>query len=102
MSIAPHRLRLPLAVALRSYWPWLLPLLVTSVVIFALPGVKDHFQRIALMFFASAFAAMVPWLFFDAPYSFWVTAVIIWFCSPLVIGLANVLLGLLRGISSRI
>ena len=93
MSIAPHRLRLPLAAALRSYWPWLLPLLVTSVVIFALPSTRDHFQLIAMMFFVSAFAAMVPWLFFDAPYSFWVTAAIMWFCSPFVIALVSVLLG---------
>jgi hypothetical protein len=75
---------------MRLYWPWLLPLFLTSVVIFSLPAAKDHFQIIAALFFISAFAAMVPWLFFSAPYSFWILAGVLWFCTPFVFALLSV------------
>jgi hypothetical protein len=93
----PRRTRLPLRVALRSYWPWLAALLFASAVIFAFPGAQQHPSLMAAVFFVGAFAAMIPWLFLDAPYSFWIVACVLWFCSPFIFAIVSVLFRAIAG-----
>ncbi len=63
-----RRSRVPLRSALRKYWPCLAVLFMASAANFAYPGAKEHPSLLAAAFFVGAFVAMVPWLFFDAPY----------------------------------
>jgi VIT1/CCC1 family predicted Fe2+/Mn2+ transporter len=63
---------------------------MASAVIFAYPNSKEHPTLMAAVFFVGAFVSMVPWLFFDAPYSFWVVACVLWFCSPFIFAVCNV------------
>jgi hypothetical protein len=92
-----RRTRLPLRQALRSYWPWLAILLFASAVIFAFPGSKVHPQLMGAVFFVGIFAAMIPWLIFDAPYSFWIVACVLWFCSPFIFAIGYVVFQAMRG-----
>jgi hypothetical protein len=70
---------------------------MASAVIFAYPGAKEHASLMAAVFLVGAFVAMVPWLFFDAPYSFWVVACVLWFCSPFIFAIGNVVFHAMRG-----
>jgi len=45
MSTAPHRFRLPLGVALQSYWPWLLPLVATAALLFFFTKLRGSFSN---------------------------------------------------------
>jgi MFS superfamily sulfate permease-like transporter len=76
--------RLPLEAALKAYWPWLLPLVLCSAVIFFVPNAAVHFWLVSGLFLVSAVSAAWPWLRRDAPYSFWIVAAALWFCSGLV------------------
>ena len=76
--------RLPLKAALKAYWPWLLPLVLCSAVIFFVPNASAHFELVSLLFVVSAGSAAWPWIKHDAPYSFWMFGVGLWFCSGLV------------------
>jgi uncharacterized membrane protein len=97
MGGGPYRARPRLGPAMRIYWPWLLPLLLTSVVIFVLHAGKDQSHVVKARFFASAFAALVPWVFLSAPYSFWVLACVLWFFTPFVFALFSVVFNAVLG-----
>jgi hypothetical protein len=79
------------------YWPWLSGLVVASLVDFVVPGVSNHFQFGALVFFAGALMAMWPWLRLNAPYSFWIFACLLWFCLPFVYALIAAIVYVIRG-----
>lgn len=76
--------RLTLRAALERYWPWLVPLLLCSAVIFFVPNAAAHFLLVSVLFVVSAVSAGWPWLRRDAPYSFCFVAVVLWLCSGLV------------------
>ena len=76
--------RLPLKAALKAYWPWVVPLVLCSAVIFFVPNSTAHPLLVSVLFFLSAASAGWPWLRHDAPYSFWMVAVGLWFCTGLV------------------
>jgi hypothetical protein len=97
MIANPRRPRVPLRSALRTYWPFLAVLLLTSAMIFTYLGAKEHASLMTAIFFVGAFVAMVPWLFFDAPYSFWVVACVLWFCSPFIFAIGSVVFHAIRG-----
>jgi hypothetical protein len=61
-----------------------------SAVIFFYPGAKEHSSLLTVAFFVGAFVAMIPWVFFDAPYSFWVVACVFWFSSPFIFAIGSV------------
>jgi hypothetical protein len=92
-----RRPRLTLRAALRSYWPWLAVQLFASAVIFTFPGFREHPSSMGVAFFVGLFAAMIPYLFFDAPYSFWMLACLLWFCSPFVFAIGYVVFQAMRG-----
>lgn len=85
--------RRSLEAALKAYWPWLLPLVVCSAVIFFVPDSNDHFQLVALLFLVSAVSACWPWLRYDAPYTFFFLGTCLWLSTglifPLVAGLST-------------
>jgi hypothetical protein len=66
-------------------------------VILTFPGAKEHPSLMAAVFFVGMFAAMVPWLFLDARYSFWVLALAVWFCSPFVFAVGSVIFHAMQG-----
>src|SRR6185437_6936514 len=83
--------RLPFKAALKAYWPWLLPLVLCSAVIFFVPDSTAHLPLVALLFLVSAVCAGWPWLRYDAPSTFWFFATGLWLSTglifPLVAGL---------------
>ena len=84
---------MPLKAALKKYWPWLLPLILCSAVIFFVPNSATHVRLIATLFSVSAASAGWPWVRYDAPYSFWIFACVLWFCSGLVFPIVGGLVG---------
>jgi len=76
--------RLPLKAALKVYWPWMLPLVLCSAVIFFVPNAAAHFLVVSVLFVVSAASAAWPWFRHDAPYSFWMVAVGLWLCTGLI------------------
>ena len=76
--------RLPLNTALKKYWPWILPLILCSAVIFFVPNSAAHPYLITVLFFAGGISAGWPWVRYDAPYTFWIVACVLWFCSGLL------------------
>jgi hypothetical protein len=70
---------------------------MASAVIFAYPSAKEHPSLMAAVFFVGAFVAMVPCLFFDAPYSFSVVACVMWFCSPFIFAIGSMVFHAMRG-----
>ena len=76
--------RLPLKAALKAYWPWLLPLVLCSAILFFVPNAAAHFLVVGLVFVVSAASAAWPRFRYDAPYSFWMAAVGLWLCTGLI------------------
>ena len=85
--------RLSLKAALKRYWLWLLPLVLCSGIIFFVPNSAAHSYLIAVLFFAAAASAGWPWFKYDAPYSFWMFACVLWFCSGLVFPIISGIIG---------
>jgi hypothetical protein len=92
-----RRPRLPLRAALRAYWPWFSGLVFSSALLSFWPGAVSHFQLVAIVFLASALMAGWPWLFRDAPYSFWIVGCVGWFLSPVVFAVVAVLVTTVKG-----
>lgn len=89
--------RLPLRGALKAYWPWLLPLIICSAVIFFVPNAAVHSLLVSVLFVVSAASAGWPWLRRDAPYSFCFVAVVLWLCSGLVFPIVGAVVRALAG-----
>jgi hypothetical protein len=65
--------------ALRKYWPFLIGLPIFHAVALFGPDMKINDGVFMVLFLAAMFPAMWPATFGDAPYSFWVVAVLYWF-----------------------
>ena len=70
--------RLPLKKALRTYWFYLMGLFLLQVLMVFVPAAVDRTSVFFGLFFAAAFSAGWPWLYRDAPYTFWVVACVYW------------------------
>jgi hypothetical protein len=79
------KLRLPLKMALRAYWPWLGGIVIAAALIFLVPPVSSNDTAVLVVFSAGVLPAMWPCLVKDAPYTFWIVACVLWFCLGLLL-----------------
>lgn len=87
--------RLPLSQALRKYWLFLSGLVLFHFLMIFYPAPLKEPVAMCVLFFGAVIAAGWPWLFRDAPYTFWVFACVYW-----VVGL--ILMALLKAVLSTI
>ena len=66
-------------------------MVLCAAVIFFVPNISSHLWIVLVIFVGSALAAAWPWLRRDAPYTFWVFACLLWFCSGLVFEIVSAL-----------
>jgi hypothetical protein len=62
----------------------MMPLVLCSAVIFFVPNAAAHSVIVSSLFLTGALSAGWPWVRYDAPYSFWMVAVCLWFCTGLL------------------
>jgi hypothetical protein len=67
-------------------------LVLCAAVVFFVPNAQAHFQLVAVLFFVGFFMAIYPWLRLNAPYSFGVFAMVLWFMLGIVFPILAVLL----------
>jgi hypothetical protein len=87
--------RLPFGQALRKYWPFLMGLVLFHFLAVFVPAIWDWPVVWISLFFSVAFAAGWPWLFGDAPYTFWIFACVYWVVGVILMVLLRVVLSML-------
>jgi hypothetical protein len=91
--------RLPFGPAVRRYWLFLLGLVLFHFLVVFFPAVIEPPVVMIVLFFGVTIAAMWPWLFRDAPYTFWIFACVYWVGGAILMMLLKVVLIVLGVIS---
>jgi len=64
---------------MRRYWPFLLGITAFQILVVFAPAVSDNRVVVSALFFMATIPAMYPYLFGEAPFSFWAVACLYWF-----------------------
>lgn len=93
----PHlgKPRLPFGQAFRKYWPFMSGLVLLHFLMIFFPSVLKPDAVMITLFFGATFAAGWPWLFKDAPYTFWIVACVYWVVGLMVMALIKAVLSVL-------
>ena len=96
-TTSPNKPRLSFGQELRKYWPVLLGLVAFQFLVIFVPSVVEQKAILSVLFFGVIFAAMWPYLFRDAPFSFWIFACVYWVGGAVLVLLLKLALTALVG-----
>src|SRR5687767_3930595 len=71
--------RLPLGLAMRRYWPFLLGITAFHILVVFAPAISANRNLVSILFFVAVLPAMYPYLLCSAPFSYWAVAALYWF-----------------------
>jgi hypothetical protein len=92
--------RLPLRTAMRLYWPFLLGITAFQILVIFVPPVSENRVVVSALFFMATLPAMYPYLFRNAPFSFWTVACLYWFFGYILMIIAKVVIYSLLGLNT--